>query len=123
MIRIKYAAVLVAVIVLFSLIAGCTGKQLSPDSEVQLYKALKASAATYSTAREALRQWDKIRPFSDEEKARIEAYAKDYRLAYHMALEAWDLWKLGEASEITWIQAANEALDMLSRFERMVPNE
>ena len=82
--RIRDAMPLIAVVallVIFNLMAaGCAEKQLSPDNEVRLYKALKASATAYNSAREALRKWDATHPFTDEEKAEIEKYAEDYRL-------------------------------------------
>ena len=121
--RIRDAAPLagvIALLLMLNLMYGCAGRQLTPDSEVQLYKALKSSATAYSAAREVLREWDKTHPFTDEEKAQIEAYAEDYRLAYHLALEAWEMWRRGEASEMAWVQAANEALDLLAKFERLV---
>lgn len=126
MIRIKRMAPLAGILALIlavSMLAGCDVRytRLDDNTEAHLYKALKSSAVAYSAAREALREWDRSHPFTDEEKAKIEAYAEDYRLAYHLALEAWEMWRRGEASEMTWIQAANEALDLIARFERVVP--
>ena len=125
--RIRDTAPLVAVVamlVIFNIMAsGCATSIDTPENEVRLYKALKASAEAYNGARLALRQYDRTKPFTDEQKAKIERYAEDYRLTYHLALEAWELWKRGKGSESEWLKAANDALDAIARLESEVKYE
>jgi len=127
--RIRDAAPLAAVIVMlviFNVMAsGCDVRyaRFDDNNEVRLYKTLKASAEAYNGARLALRQYDRTKPFTPEQKAKIEQYAEDYRLAYHLALEAWEMYRQGKGSESEWLKTANDALDAIARLESEVKYE
>ena len=94
---------------------------ISKDSiEVQLYKSLKTSAIGYNAARETLREYDKVNPFSAEDKAKIELVGEKYRMSYHLALESWDLYEAGKNTNVDWMAKANDALDVYAKFKELI---
>ena len=111
------------ILALIFLVSGCAMFQKVENPDVKLFKSLEASAVAYNAAREGLRQYDAKHPIDEGTKAKIEEYAADYRLAYHLAIESWELYQQHKGTQVEWFGLAHAALDMLARFEKAVPNE